>query len=78
VTEVKSILLLSVLSGNVVYSNLSFSLSEVFGILFVFIEYWKIEDKEHEECYVICQPDYTINLILGFKLLYEFGSEILL
>jgi len=66
------------LSGNVVYSNLGFSLSKIFSILFAFIEYWKIEDKEHEECCVICQPEYIIILILGFILLYEFGSEILL
>jgi hypothetical protein len=58
--------------------KLAFSLSEIFSIPFVFIEYWKIEDKDHDECCVTCQPEYIINLILGFILLYEAGSESLL
>jgi len=49
----------------------------LFSFRFAFIEYWKTEDKEHDECCVICQPEYIINLILGFILFYEFGSEIL-
>lgn len=69
---------LCALSGNLVYSNLGFSLSEIFVILFAFIEYWKTEDKEHDECCVICQLEYIINLILGYILLYGFGSESLL